>query len=111
MFRDEYKYRIAVINEKVRVNVNPITLCDVNRFRQYLEGQTYIHDLARYRPQIRIQTFIDYRKKNKYMPPEIEAKRKAVVRDWFRLTLWFIRLRKAASGQTPESLILVEERI
>jgi len=33
MFKDEYKYRIAVINEKVRVNVNPVTLCDFMRFR------------------------------------------------------------------------------
>jgi hypothetical protein len=96
--RDEYKYRIAVINEKVRVNINPITLVDFMRFRQYLEGQSYLSDLARYRPQIRIQAFIDYRKKNKSLPPDVEAKRKAVVKDWFRLVLWFIRLRKAARG-------------
>jgi hypothetical protein len=111
MFRDEYKYRIAVINDKVRLNVNPVTLCDVMRFRQYLEGQTYLKDLARYRPQIRIQSFIDYRRKSKTLPPELEAKRKAVIKDWFRLVLWFIRLRKAAKGQTPEALIQVEERI
>lgn len=34
-----------------------------------------------------------------------------MIKDWFRLVLWFIRLRKAAAGQTPESLIEVEERI
>lgn len=96
MFKDEYKYRIAVINEKVRLNCNPITLCDFMRFRQYLEGQSYLNDLARYRPQIRIQAFIDYRRKNKTLPPDVEAKRKAVIKDWFRLILWFIRLRKAA---------------
>lgn len=50
MMRDEYKYRVAIINEKIRINVNPITLVDVMRFRQYLEGQTYLADLARYRP-------------------------------------------------------------
>jgi hypothetical protein len=33
MFKDEYKYRIAVINEKVRLNCNPVTLCDFMRFR------------------------------------------------------------------------------
>ena len=98
MFRDEYKYRIAVINEKVRLNCNPVTLCDFMRFRQYLEGQSYLRDLARYRPQIRIQAFIDYRRKNKALPPDVEAKRKAVIKDWFRLILWFIRLRKAAMG-------------
>jgi hypothetical protein len=41
----------------------------------------------------------------------LEQKRKAVIKDWFRLVLWFIRLRKAAKGQTPETLIMVEERI
>jgi hypothetical protein len=33
MFRDEYKYRMAVIVDKVRVNINPVTLVDVMRFR------------------------------------------------------------------------------
>ena len=42
---------------------------------------------------------------------ELEAKRKAVIRDWFRLTLWFVRIRKAAKGTTPTSLIQIEERL
>jgi hypothetical protein len=36
------------------------------------------------------------RKKLRVLPTDIEVKRKAVIRDWFRLVLWFIRLRKAA---------------
>lgn len=68
-------------------------------------------DLQRYRPLIRMQTFIDMRNKTKKLSNDIESKRKAVVRDWWRLVLWFVRLRRAAKGQTPESLLLVEERI
>lgn len=33
------------------------------------------------------------------------------MKDWFRLVLWYIRLRKAATGETPGSLLMVEERI
>jgi hypothetical protein len=81
------------------------------RFVQYHELQTYIQDLKNYRPMLRIQTFIDMRndlkKKNKNaeLPPEIEEKRKAVVKDWFKLVLWYVRLRRAAKGETPSSLL------
>mmetsp|Transcript_8327 Transcript_8327/g.13926 ORF Transcript_8327/g.13926 Transcript_8327/m.13926 type:complete len:201 (-) Transcript_8327:2702-3304(-) len=99
MLRDDYKYRIAVVNDKVRLNLNPITLCDVMRLRQYFEGFSYSPDLKRFRPQIRIQAFLDLRARyNGTLPPNLEAKRQAVVRDWFRLVLWFVRLRKAAKG-------------
>ena len=30
---DDYKYRIAVVNEKMRVNINPNTLCDVKKYQ------------------------------------------------------------------------------
>lgn len=30
---------------------------------------------------------------NAVLPPDIEAKRQAVVKDWFRLVLWYVRLR------------------
>ena len=45
------------------------------------------------------------------LPPDIEQKRRAVVRDWWRTVLWFVRLRRAAKpgGYTPISLIEVEE--
>ena len=51
---DEYKYRVAVVNDKIRLNIKPLTLCDMMRFVQYHELQTYNHDLKRYRPMIRI---------------------------------------------------------
>ena len=45
------------------------------------------------------------------MPPDIEAKRKAVIRDWFKLIIWYVRIRKAARGITPIKLLHIEERI
>ena len=38
----------------------------------------------------------DFDKLSKSEKRKIDDKRKAVVRDWFRLVLWYIRLRKAA---------------
>ena len=43
----------------------------------------------------------------------METKRRAVIRDWFKLVLWFVRLRKAAKRKgeyIPVSLLEVEER-
>ena len=111
MMNDDYKYRIAIVNEKVRMNINPTTLVDMMRLGQYIEGQTYMWDLQRFRPLIKIQTFIDLRRRSGKLLPDVEKKRKAVVRDWFRLVLWFIRLRKCAKGRTPVKLLEVEERI
>lgn len=54
MLTDDYKYRIAVVNDKIRLNINPTTLVDTMRFAQYYEGQTYIEDLQRYRPLMKI---------------------------------------------------------
>jgi len=34
---DEYKYRVAVVNDKIRLNIKPLTLCDMMRFVQYHE--------------------------------------------------------------------------
>lgn len=105
------------------MNIKPKTLVDVMYFREYLEGFSYSKDIERYKPLIRVQTFIDLRRKlgrfNKktgaredgVLPSDIEAKRRAVIRDWFRLALWYVRLRKAAQGTTPITLIEVEERI
>ena len=62
---------------------------------------------------MRIQSFIDLRKRqrNGVLPIEIEEKRKVVVHDWWYLIIWYVRLRKAARGVTPKKLLYVEERI
>lgn len=68
------------------------------RFSMYIEGQSFVKELKKYRPLIRIQLFIDLRKslKQKVLPEKTEKIRKAVIRDWFRFVLWFVRIRKAA---------------
>lgn len=68
------------------------------RFSMYIEGQSFVKELKKYRPLIRIQAFIDLRKslKQKVLPEKTEKIRKAVIRDWFRFVLWFVRIRKAA---------------
>jgi hypothetical protein len=113
MKTDEYKYRVAVVADKVRINLHPLTIKDIMRYVNYTEMQSYLPDLKRFRPILKIQSFIDLRKslKGKPLPEKVEEKRKAVVRDWFKLVLWYIRLRHAAKGKTPESLLRVEERL
>jgi hypothetical protein len=34
-----------------------------------------------------------------------------VIRDWFKLIIWYVRIRKAARGITPIKLLNIEERI
>ena len=102
--KDMYKYMIKINVQKVILNMNPSITRDFNKLRFYHEGQTYLKDLARYRPFIRIQTIIDFMnspefaKLSKSDKRKIEEKRKEVIRDWFRLVLWYIRLRKAAKS-------------
>ena len=61
---------------------------------------------------MRIQTFIDARNKNRgSLTGAQENTRKAVVKGWWRLVLWYVRLRKAARGSTPTELLEVEKHI
>ena len=110
---DDYKYRIAIENEKLRLNFRPKNLVDIMFFQNYLEAASYRKDLQRFRPLMKIQTFIDYRKQQRggKLPREIEEKRKAVVKDWFKMIIWYVRIRKAARGVTPIKLLNIEERI
>lgn len=51
---DEYKYRIAIENEKLRVNMKPSNVTDIMYFQNYIEATSYRNDLQRFRPLIRI---------------------------------------------------------
>ena len=82
--------------------------------RWFCEAQSYAQELKRYRPLARIQLFIDLRKQGK-LSKQMDDVRKAVVRDWFRFVLWYIRLRKASKAEGsgvhyPESLLEVHLR-
>ena len=82
-------------------------LRDILKFQAFLEMFSYCKDLKRYRPPLRIQTFID----NPAYTPAHKKKRSQLIRDWFKLVLWYVRLRKAARGQTPYKLLEIEEAI
>jgi len=41
----------------------------------------------------------------------LEEKRQAVIRDWFRMIIWYVRLRKASKQHTPIKLLKVELRL
>jgi hypothetical protein len=109
--RDDYKYRIAVITEKVKVNLHPLTLRDIMKHNWHSEAIGYIPELKKFRPVLKIQSFIDLRKRENRLNEQVELKRKAVVRDWWRMVLWYVRLRQAAKGKTPLSLIEVEMKL
>jgi hypothetical protein len=40
---------------------------------------------------------------------DLVAKKKLVIRDWFRLVMWYIRLRKASKGQIGSQLLEVQK--
>ena len=46
---------------------------------------------------MRVQAFIEYRESQGGTLTAVqERKRKAVCRDWWRMVLWYVRLRRAA---------------
>ena len=94
----KYKYRVAVLLSKLILSVSPEAVKDLMQFKMYKEMQSYATDLRRFRPDIRIQAFINARNRQRGgLNPNQERKRKAVIRDHFRLVIWYIRLRKASA--------------
>ena len=62
---------------------------------------SYVKDIKRFRPLLKIQTFIQGGDGFLDNQPLLMKKKKLVIRDWFKLALWYVRLRKTAKGQTP----------
>lgn len=67
---------------------------------------SYAKDLKKYRPLIRVQTFVE----QQAYTPQQKKKRAAVIKDWWQLILWYIRLRKIAKGSIPYKLLEVEQQ-
>jgi hypothetical protein len=63
----------------------------------YLEMQSYVKDLRRYRPPIRIKTMLSAVKR---APGDevLKAKKTGLLKAWFRYSLWYVRLRRASKG-------------
>lgn len=59
---------------------------------------------------MRVQAFIEYRESQGGTLTAVqERKRKAVCRDWWRMVLWYVRLRRAAkTGVIHEDLLKIE---
>jgi len=51
-----------------------------------------VKDLKRYRPTIKIKTMIEAVQKFKNKP-DLIAKKSSVVKGWWQLALWYVRLR------------------
>lgn len=91
---EEFKYKIAILCSKVILSVSPPMVKDVFQLQAYFEMQSYIKALKRYRPLVKIQTVLDAIRKQPNNKPLVQ-KKSAVIRDWFRLVLWYVRLRRA----------------
>lgn len=66
---------------------------------------SYARELKRFRPPLRIQAFVD----SPPYTPAHKKKRSQLIRDWFQLVLWYVRLRRASKGATPFKLLELEE--
>jgi hypothetical protein len=86
------------------MNLNPDIAKDLFRFRAFIEMFSYCRDLKKFRPLLRIQSFID----RKQLNPMQKKRKSKVIRDWFQLVLWYIRLKNAARGETPFKLLEIE---
>ena len=73
---------------------------------------SYYKDIKKYRPTMRIQAFIEYREsQGGKLTPAQEAKRKAVIRDWWKMILWYVRLRRASKHGIYHTSLLEAERL
>jgi hypothetical protein len=68
---------------------------------------SYARELKRFRPPLRLQAFVD----SPAYTPAHKRKRASLVRDYFHMVLWYVRLRKAAKGATPYKLLEIEEAV
>ena len=57
-----FKYRIVVLLSKVISNVTPDTIKDIFQFQSYFEMFSYMREIKRFRPDMRIQAFVDARR-------------------------------------------------
>lgn len=107
-----FKYNGALLVSKLIFTSSPEVLDDAFQFANYYETQSYCKALNKFKPLARIQVFIDARNRQRgVLSPEQDRKRRTVVRDWFRLVLWYVRIRKAyKTGKIHSSLLEIESR-
>ena len=103
---EDFKYNICVLCSKVILQVSPNVVKDIFEMRAYFEMQSYVQELKRYRPAIRIGT-IQKLIKSCRDPERLELLKKikrSVIRDWYKLILWYVRLRRASRVNKADTL-------
>ena len=107
-----FKYQCTVLVSKLIATTTPDLCRDLMQFVSYAETFSYVQDLKKYRPTIRIQAFIEMRQsQGGQLSAAQERKRKAVCRDWWRMVLWYVRLRRAAKHHVYHPELLKAERM
>jgi hypothetical protein len=96
---------------KINLNLTSEIMADIYRFMAFAEMRSYSEDLRKFRPLLRpivpeiektrsVQGPRGAQKVN-YDTPIAKKKRRLICRDWLQMSLWYIRLKKASTGQTP----------
>ena len=107
-----FKYQCTLLVSKLILTTTPDLCRDMMQFVSYAETFSYIEDLKKYRPTMRLQAFIEYREsQGGHLSAAQERKRKVVCRDWWRMVLWYVRLRRAAQKKIYHQDLLKAERI
>lgn len=91
--QDAYKYQINTLITSINFSLTPDIVKDMLRFKSFFEMFSYAKDLKRFRPYFKIEHFLE-----KKLNMQQKRVKPMVIRDWFRLVLWYVRLRKAAKG-------------
>jgi hypothetical protein len=110
--QEPFKYNSALLVSKLIMTVDPSVINDAYSFANYTETFSYCKVLNKFKPLFRVQVFIDARNRQRgVLSPDQDKKRRAVIKDWFRLVLWYVRIRKAhKTGQIHSSLLEIESR-
>ena len=105
-----FKYQCTTLVSKVILTTTPDLCRDLMQFVSYAETFSYVQDLKKFRPKMRVQAFIEYREsQGGTLSAAQERKRKTVIRDWWKMVLWYVRLRRAAkTGVIHEDLLKIE---
>ena len=98
LYKEEpFKYNVTTLISNVIFNVDPEVLSEIVNVIVFVQMFQYNSQMKKFRPRIRIQAFIDARERQGgKLTPEQDRKRKVIIRDTFRMVIWYVRLRKLA---------------
>ena len=108
---EPFKYHVAVLVSKIKVSLDQHIARDLVQFTTCSEQFSYQQQLKKYRPCTRIQSFIDIQNKNhgQGLSPDLQAKKKRCIQDWWKMALWYVRLKVASSKKRYHKDLLEAE--